>query len=185
MVPFRFSRVAQGAGVALVLSSLTLAGPARAQSADAQLAARAQGGQAWSQTMMGLKARDGVDAKPDPVQAVQWFRKAADQGFAPAQFLMGQSYAAGAGVARNPRLAAAWFGKAARGGMPEAQLQLGLMYDAGVGVARDPRKAARLFRAAARQGDDEARRRLSLAYADGPRRDGGKLRTSGASSPEG
>src|SRR5271170_968076 len=75
--------------------------PVAAGQAAHTLQAKAQAGQAWSQMMLGLEYRDGVDVAPDMAQAVVWFRKAADQGFAPDMQMMGSLYADGAAVPRD------------------------------------------------------------------------------------
>jgi len=56
------------------------------------------------------------------VEAVQWYRKAADQGLAQAQALMGAACLQGEGVARSPQEAYVWFLLAKAGGdAPSAQ----------------------------------------------------------------
>jgi TPR repeat protein len=44
----------------------------------------------------------------DAIEAVKWYRKAAEQGDAPAQFNLGNSYANGEGVAKDAVEAAKW-----------------------------------------------------------------------------
>jgi TPR repeat protein len=57
----------------------------------------------------------------DDVQAVYWFRKAADQGNAVAQYYLGVAYARGQGVAQDDAQAVFWFRKAAEQGDPDAK----------------------------------------------------------------
>jgi TPR repeat protein len=58
----------------------------------------------------GAKSRG---AKKDSVQAVHWYRKAAEQGFAGAQHNLGCMYGNAIGVQQNDREAARWWQMAA------------------------------------------------------------------------
>ncbi|WP_425537026.1 tetratricopeptide repeat protein, partial [Klebsiella pneumoniae] len=51
--------------------------------------------------------------------AVEWYRKAADQGDATAQYNLGFAYANGQGVRQNKSMAKEFFGKACDGGMQD------------------------------------------------------------------
>ncbi|MBR0056836.1 MAG: sel1 repeat family protein, partial [Kiritimatiellae bacterium] len=44
---------------------------------------------------------DGVGVEKDVVQAAEWYRKAADQGYAEAQWMLGCCYHNGRGVEKN------------------------------------------------------------------------------------
>ena len=52
------------------------------------------------------------DVRQDYAEAVKWYRKAAEQGFAEAQYNLGVMYAKGEGVRQNYKIAKKWFGKA-------------------------------------------------------------------------
>jgi len=54
----------------------------------------------------------GRGVKQDYVEAVKWYRKAADQGSANAQYFLGVIYADGLGVKRDYLEAVEWFKKA-------------------------------------------------------------------------
>ena len=71
----------------------------------------------------------------DYVEAAKWYRKAADQGYAPAQFNLGVMYDNGEGVAQDYTEAAKWYRKAADQGDYRAQFNLGLKCDHGQGVS--------------------------------------------------
>jgi TPR repeat protein len=73
----------------------------------------------------------------DYVEAVKWFRKAADQGEAVAQYNLGLMYYNSKGVPRDYVEAVKWFRKAADQGDADAQFILGLMYAKGEGVPQD------------------------------------------------
>jgi tetratricopeptide (TPR) repeat protein len=85
-------------------------------------------------------------------QAVQWYRKAAEQGHAGAQYSMGRMYDLGWGVAEDNIQAVQWYRKAAEQGYAGAQYNLGMMYDHGWGVTKDNDQAVQWYRRAAKQG---------------------------------
>ena len=82
---------------------------------------------------------DGLAAleRGDKALAVQWFRKAADQGNAGGQFMLGNMYDNGQGVPKDYALAVQWYRKAADQGDANAQNNLGVMYANGQGVPKD------------------------------------------------
>jgi TPR repeat protein len=60
------------------------------------------------------------------MEALRWYRKAADQGFAPAQLVMGVACELGCdGVSQSNAEAAKWFKKAANQGNADAKRLLG------------------------------------------------------------
>src|SRR5215471_16629583 len=61
----------------------------------------------------------------DTAEAIDWFRKAANQGYAPAEFQMGQLYDFGFGVTKDDREALAWYRKDADHGNAAAQRAVG------------------------------------------------------------
>ena len=62
----------------------------------------------------------GRGVRKDYVQAVQWYRKAAEQGNAKAQYNLGLMYANGKGARQNPVIAKEWFGKACDNGLQQS-----------------------------------------------------------------
>ena len=94
----------------------------------------------------------------DDRQAVFWYRKAAEQGFADAQNNLGGMYANGEGVPEDDRQAVFWFRKAAEQEVARAQYNLGAMYANGEGVPEDYVRAYAWFNLAAAQGDEDAER---------------------------
>jgi len=85
-------------------------------------------------------------------EAVKWFKKAAEQGFAKAQYSLGAMYAKGRGVGQNDNEAVKWLRKAADQGFAEAQYNLGAMYTNGRGVVQSDNEAVKWFKKAAEQG---------------------------------
>jgi TPR repeat protein len=88
----------------------------------------------------------------DDVQAVAWYRKAAEKGNAVAQFNLGLAYAKGKGVSKDAVQAVTWFRKAAVQGNADAQYTLAGFYDAGDGVPKDDSKGTAWYMKAAQQG---------------------------------
>ncbi len=67
----------------------------------------------------------GQGGPQDYGQAIGWYRKAADQGYAPAQFNLGVMFATGQGVPQDYGQAIGWYRKAADQGYARAQFSLG------------------------------------------------------------
>jgi TPR repeat protein len=81
----------------------------------------------------------------DFIQAVSWYRKAADQGLPYAQASLGNCYLVGEGVAKDYAEAFAWYKKAANQGLDLGQSELGLCYANGWGVEKDEVEAYAYF----------------------------------------
>jgi len=118
-----------------------------------------------AQDDVGEYMRKGQQAfdRGDIVDAMQWFRKAAEKDHIPGQIRLAQHL----DYSEQNEEAAEWYRKAADQGSIEAQHQLGMMYAVGEGVAKDPDEALRLLTRAADQNYVQAIRTLALAYADG------------------
>jgi len=63
----------------------------------------------------------------DYVEAIRWWRMAAEQGYAKAQFNLGVMYEKGRGLTENYVEAVRRYRAAAEQGDPDAELNLGLM----------------------------------------------------------
>ena len=70
-------------------------------------------------------------------QALDWYRKGAEQGDKDSQYDLGMKLSKGDGVPANRTEAAQWFQKAAAQGQMAAQFELAQMYVKGQGVGRD------------------------------------------------
>jgi TPR repeat protein len=110
-------------------------------------------------------------AGKDSAESARWYRKAADQGYAPAQFSLGfrleSSYLPMPGMGQDYVAAAKWYRRAADQGFAPAQFNLGAMYDTGEGVAQDYAEAVKWYRKAADQGLEKAQFNLGLKYDKG------------------
>ena len=96
-------------------------------------------GNAAAQFRLGVMYDNGEGVPEDHVQAVAWYRKAADQGYAAAH-----------------AQAMDWYRKAAAQGQADAQKNLGGMYAKGEGVPQDLVQALKWLSLAAAQGDADA-----------------------------
>ena len=103
---------------------------------------------------------DGVEQ--DFEAAVEWFRKAAEQGLAEAQFNLWVCYS-GKGAAKNLEEAAKWLRKAAEQGLAKAQLVLGAQCK----IEENLEEAAKWYRKAAEQGDAKAQFFFGTCYYNG------------------
>ena len=99
---------------------------------------------------------------PDPVAALEWFRKAAKQNHPGAQTAMGYLYETGTGVQRNLPTALWWYRKAAARGDPDGLFNLGLAYKEGIGMAPNRAKAEKYYRRAAARGSEDAKEELEV-----------------------
>jgi clan AA aspartic protease (TIGR02281 family) len=79
----------------------------------------------------------GFNVPKDYLQAMQWFRKAADQGNAEALNSIGRLYMKGEGVPQDYAQAMRWYRKAADQGFTEARDNIGYLYAHGLGVPQD------------------------------------------------
>jgi TPR repeat protein len=107
------------------------------------------------------------------VNAVKWYRKAAEQGNAEGQYHLGTMYGYGFGIDQQEfgkvdhYEAAKRFHKAAKGGYIKAQVKLGELYAIGQGVKKDQAESVKWYYRAAVQGDAMAQISVGLAYFSG------------------
>jgi len=92
----------------------------------------------------------------DYEEAVNWWRKAAEQGDATAQSNLGAMYANGHGVQQDYTEAAKWYLLAANQGLAGAQAQFACVYQLGDGLPKDYVLAYMWFNLAAAEGDKAA-----------------------------
>ena len=122
------------------------------------LRAAATAGDPWAQLNLGAAYDHGLNGlEPDPIEAVRWYRRAAEAGIAEARFNLAHCLATGHGVARDDAEAAVWMARAARQGLADAQFLLGVMLLEGVGLTADPVQARSWLGRAAGQGQQDAR----------------------------
>jgi hypothetical protein len=100
----------------------------------------------------GLKYLNGEGVIKDESKAVDFFRKAAESGYAPAQNNLGNCLYSGEGVSQDRVEAVKWYRKSAEQGNVEAQNNLANCYWIGEGVAKDLVEAVKWYRKSAEQG---------------------------------
>ena len=126
---------------------------------------QAAAGDPWAQLNLGAAYDNGLQGLPaDAVQAVRWYRAAAEQGLAEAQFNLAHCLATGHGTARDYVTARTWMRRAALQGVADAQFLLGVMLDQGMGGDKDADIARDWLQQAAGQGHAQA-----IAYLRGDR----------------
>jgi TPR repeat protein len=110
----------------------------------------------------------GQGVPHDDLEAVDWFRKAAEQGDGTGEAWLGFSYFVGfGGVPEDRAEAMRWYQKAAKQGNATGERGLGEMFMYGIVVSHDDDQAAMWFRKAAEQGDPVAQHDLGGAYEYG------------------
>ena len=141
--------------------------PAQQTEADpkllAEIRAKAEKGDTQSQSELGATFFFGNLGVPrDEVEAVKWYRKAAEQNDAWAQYNLGFCHASGRGVAKDYVEAVKWWRKAAEQNDPWAQNNLGVCYANGDGFGKDYVQTRKWWILAAAQGHAGANKALSV-----------------------
>lgn len=116
---------------------------------------------------LGLLYERGEGVPQDLVEAVKWYRKAAEHNHAEAQYTLAVHYAKGVGVAKDQVEAVKWYRRAAEQNYASAQYDLSVCYGEGEGVVKDEVKAMKWLRKAAEQNYPAAQYNLGLYYANG------------------
>ena len=131
-------------------------------------------GDAAAQANLGFMYDNGKGVTKDYAKALEWYGKAAEQGFANGQHNLGLMYYNGTGVTKDYAKALEWHGKAAEQGDVNAQFRLGYMYQTGLGIGQDDAKALEWYGKAlewtgkaAEQGDATAQGNLGFMYKNG------------------
>jgi len=130
----------------------------------------AERGDAAGQTYVGMMYQYGQGVDKNSNEAMNWYKKAARQGYLPAQYCLGMIYREIAGegsfwgIAINYKESAKWLTKAAEQGYAPAQQGLGAAYFSGYGVPQDVEKAMEWYKKAAEQGLVTAQTALGGKY---------------------
>ena len=109
----------------------------------------------------------GKGVQQDYTQAVEWYRKSAEQGYTDAQASLGYLYKSGKGIQQDYKQAMAWYQKAAEKGNPRAQLLIGALYNEGDGVEKNYTRALQWYEKAANQNYGNAQAAIGLMYENG------------------
>jgi TPR repeat protein len=134
----------------------------------AELRQKAELGEAEAQYSLGEKHRKGDGVPQSYAEAVQWYRMAALQGYAPAQYELAFAHTHGLGGApQDLKLALELLRNSGESGYREAHYALGVRHYSGWGARQDHVAAAKWFHQAAEQGHVEAQYRLGIANCGG------------------
>lgn len=110
----------------------------------------------------------GHNGKPNYLEALRWYEKAAAFGNPHAEDRLGAIYQTGGyGVQPDARSAMVWYLKAAGQGVVDAELRAAENEAAGLGCTQDYGKAMQLFQKAAAAGSAEADDQIGLLYTNG------------------
>ena len=113
-----------------------------------------QNPKAWN--TLGIMYNNGYGVEKDERKAVEWYMKAAMNGYAVSQHNLACQYEEGQGVERDYTRAMFWYEKAAEQNDSSAELNIGYLYSKGIGVPRDMQKALYWYRCAAAHGSAKA-----------------------------
>jgi hypothetical protein len=119
------------------------------------------------QTKIGNRYKTGEGAVQNYGEAVKWYRKAAEQGFAGAQNNLAVMYEKGLGVPKSDSEAAKWYLRAAVKQEAHAQHSVGIMYRDGRGIPQNFEEAIKWIRRSAEQGHKGAFRDMGEIYSKG------------------
>ncbi len=102
-------------------------------------------GDAWSQFAIAEMLRTGNGTRRDRAEALIWYKRAAEQDYAPAQCNLGTSLYFGWGAPADAQLAIDWWLRAALNRNGHALFNLGVVVARGKAVPRDFVRAYRLL----------------------------------------
>ena len=125
---------------------------------------KASNGDPKAQVQLGNIYRQGKLISKNYDKALEWYLKAAEQGYVGAQYNTGYLYD---DVYQDYSKALEWFLKAAEQKFSGAQNSIGVIYLQGKGVAQDYSKALEWFLKAAEQDDGNAKYHLAVMYLEG------------------
>jgi len=135
-----------------------------------ELREKAEQGDAEAQNTVGFNYHFGEGNYKADVEAVKWFKLAAEQGNMEAEFNLGYCYTynSSCGIEDGPNFAegAKWFLKAAQQGFAPAQSALGFCYSLGIGVPASGAKSKMWLKKAAEQGDTDAQVRQGMGLLE-------------------
>jgi len=133
-----------------------------------ELKTDADNGNPVAQYEMGRRFQEGVGVLKDSSEAVDWWLKAAVQGFPPAEYDLGLAYGRGDGVPEDKEMGSQWCRRAADAKLPVAEDFEGIAYALGkTSVTQNYSEAFRWFKLAADQNYPPSQYRLAICYRDG------------------
>jgi localization factor PodJL len=116
---------------------------------------------------LGMRYAEGRGMPQSMPEAVKWFERAANAGFAPALFRLASLNEKGDGVKKNTQEARRLYVAAAAKGHAKAMHNLAVLYAEGIDGKPDYKVAADWFRKAAMYGVADSQYNLAILYARG------------------
>jgi TPR repeat protein len=127
----------------------------------------ARKGHVFEQNQMGIASVLAISPDYNVKEAVSWFQRAAQRGYAPAQVNLAVMYSNGWGTRVDYGAALRWLHAAADQGFARAYYNLGILHLEGQGVRRDYDEAFRWFQKGADAGDSSAQTNVGYMYDQG------------------
>lgn len=124
----------------------------------------AEKGDAGYQYLYASCYDQGWGVQKDPVKALQWYKKSADQKYKASYNALGNMYRVGDGVKADPKAAFDWFKKGAEANEPQSILNIGNCYYFGTGTTKDDKKAVEYWQKAADLGYSLALSQMGDSY---------------------
>ncbi len=143
----------------------TAASPA-ANTAAASAVPSPEASASFTPEEMNRRGNEALQSR-DYAQALTWYRKSAEQGFAPGEAGLAFMYQHGLGVPKDFAQAQQWYRKSADQGLPRAENEVGQGYLLGQGLPMDYKQAAEWFRKSAEQGNPLGEHQLGFMYLKG------------------
>lgn len=132
-----------------------------------QMLSAAKSGDPAMQSNLGVMYFEGIGVEKNLSKAADWYRQAAEQGYAVGQSNLATQFLHGLGVDKSPADAAQWYEKAANQNYAQAQYALANLYLAGSGVNKDYGIARSWYEKAANNGMAGGHTGLALLYQNG------------------
>lgn len=146
---------------------------------NGRILAAAEAGESWAMMDIGVRyanMRGNISYfERNDAEAVRWFRRAIEAGYAAGPLFLAHMYRSGKGVEKDEAQAARLYEQARtgtgegvhKGLFSSATINLGILYLNSLSVPPDPTKAAQLFREAADDGSLAAMHRLGILHENG------------------
>ncbi len=132
-----------------------------------QMLSEAKSGDPAMQSNLGVMYFEGIGVEKNLSKAADWYKKAAEQGYAVGQSNLATQLLHGLGVEQDATKAAKWYERAASQNYAQAQYALANLYVSGRGVDRDYRTAREWYEKAAVNGLAGGHTGLALLYQNG------------------
>jgi localization factor PodJL len=116
---------------------------------------------------LGARYAEGRGMTQSMPEAVRWFERAAEAGFAPAQFRLASLNEKGEGMKKDVQAARRLYLAAASKGHAKAMHNLAVLYAEGIEGKPDYKAASEWFRKAASYGVTDSQYNLAILYARG------------------